>query len=221
MKNLTLSVILDTLFFGFCAFLIAFTLYGYALPFNLRLIFALCTSSLCTILAFKILKDKESKKLKTKKEKQHFEDVITQLNFMDNLEITTFMKGVFDKAQIECEIVNGYLHFPKEKRIALFKYGFRTVGKSDIVRAYNRLKKGYHAEIYGQDFDAETKRFSTLFKGDIILKDANYLYALLKAYDTFPPIKIVFRKNKPTLAQIKENLLNKNRRKTYLGSYPK
>ena len=159
MKNLSISVIFDTLFFSLCAYLLFFAIFSYALPKELSIIFSATSCALAGVLSFRILKQKDNVKRKTKAEKQHFEEVTTQLHFMENAELLSFMKKVFDKANVHSEIVNGYLHFEKEKRIAIFKFGFRPTNKADVVRAYNRLKKGYHAELYSTDFDAETRRF--------------------------------------------------------------
>lgn len=217
MKNLSISVIFDTLFFSFCAYLLFFSLFNYALPRNASIILAITFCAVAGVLSFKILINKDKIKRKTKVEKQRFEEVITQFHFMENAEVLAFMKKVFDKANLLCEVVNGHLHFEKEKRIAIFKFGFRPVGKADVVRAFNRLKKGYQVELYASEFDNETKRFASLFNGDVVLKDANYLFSLLSAYDIFPEIKVVLKKEKLKLKDIKENLLDKSKRKTYLG----
>lgn len=215
MRRLTLSIFADTIFFTFCAFLLLYLLFNYAIPNPYSIILAITGGLICGYLSFLILKGKDAKTKQNKKELLEYEMVLTRLNFMTHQEILAFMQTVFEMEYSTCKIYNNYLLLDNLKRIAIFKFGYLSVNKADIVKAYNKLPKGYVAEIYADKFDQVAKEFASLFNGSVILKDGNALFELLKKHKTFPTKQVPDLKNKRKKFSVNTTLLSYKKRKTY------
>lgn len=215
MKRLTIPLIADTIFFTFCAFLFLFILFNYALPKPFSIILASTGSLICGNLAYLLLQNKNQTSKKNKKQLLEYEKVLTRLNFMTHQEVLAFMLKVFSKEYSNCKIYNNFLLLEEQNKIVLFKFGYLLVGKADVVKAYNKLPKGYTAEIYADKFDLPVKEFASLFNGKVILKDGNTLFELLSKHQIFPEKQIPDLKNKKPIFSLNTNLLNYKKRKAY------
>ena len=215
MKRLTIPLIADTIFFTFCAYLLAFILFNYAFPKPFSIILAITSGLICGYLAFLVLQNKNQTKAKNKNQLLEYKNILTRLNFMTHQEVLSFMQGVFLKEYSNCKIYNNFLLLENQKKIVLFKFGYLSVGKADIVKAYNKLPKEFFAEIYADKFDQVVKEFASLFNGKVVLKDGNALFELLVKHQTFPTKQVPDLKEKRKVFSINTNLFSYKKRKTY------
>lgn len=217
MKKLSLPVVLDGIFVAVASFFISFLIVSFFVERPYSFIISGMLAALFCLLSVKYMSEKRQKETLKKAEKKRFDDVITQLNLMTDKELYDFMQRAFLSLNVLTERKRSCLELKGQSKIAVFKFGYFTVGKADVVFAFNLAKNGEQVEIYSESFSSEIKSFAARFGGKIILKDGFETYDLLKKANTFPEIKFTFTKSKQTLAEIKANLFNKKRAKAYLG----
>jgi hypothetical protein len=139
--------------------LLSLLLLNYFLARPLSIIIAVALSLVASFFAYRFLsKNKNKEKLK-KQEREELENMCTQFNFSSSEKNNEFFTKLFKSLGYNVERKKGGIFF-KDKSVAVFvKFGFTPVGKADVVKFYNELKKEDVGYILAEEFSEEIKFF--------------------------------------------------------------
>ena len=177
----------DLLFTAFISFVLCFVGFAYFLPRNYSVIFSSLLAVIFSILFFITKGKKDKTKYVRKKEQRAVDQTINEIQFLPKSEIIRLFERAFKNKNIPFERKrNGILHVEKNT-VYLFKFGFETVTKADVLRAYNSFKNN-KVNIFSESFSSEVKDFSLRFNGNAILTDKRGVYEFLKSANSLPEI---------------------------------
>lgn len=214
--KITLSFILDAIFTALISFLISLIILSYFLRPPFSIVFSVVFGLLFCLLFIKISTDKQKKNDLSLADKKAKEIMLTQLKLYTPTEQNDFFQKVILAQGKSVERKKGGL-FVKETPFAVFPlFNFDGVKKSEIVRAFNSIKKEQTAYILADDFSLEVKEFAERFDGRIKTVDGEELYKFLSEKNLLPQVKYSFpEKKKAGLLSLK-NLLEKKKSKNFL-----
>lgn len=211
------KLISDTIFFLFLSFTLFLIVLNYFLAQPFSLIFSIVLSLLVALFVVKKSFDNNRiNGIKIKARKQT-EDMITQFNLSSVAENLNFFE----------RFINGLGHDTERKRNAIFlkdknavvflSFGYETVGKSQIVKAFNSVRKNDVAFILSESFCEDAKSFAKRFSGRIVLVDKDDLYLTLSSNNALPENKFSLAPEKEHGLKLFKNLLKKSKAKSYLA----
>lgn len=214
--KITLSFILDAIFTALISFLISLTILSYFLRPPFSIVFSVVFGLLFCLLFIKISTDKQKKNDLSLADKKAKEIMLTQLKLYTPTEQNDFFQKVILAQGKSVERKKGGL-FVKETPFAVFPlFNFDGVKKSEIVRAFNSIKKEQTAYILADDFSLEVKDFAERFDGRIKTVDGEELYKFLSEKDLLPQVKYSFPEKKKLGLSTLKNLLEKKKSKNFL-----
>ncbi len=209
------SLITDTLFLCFIAFILSLVVFNYFVPHPYSLIYSALVSTLITLF-FVSRFDKKHKAERLKREEIKEKDALmSELNFSDRAEQNAIIENALKKAGLDFERKRGIILVKEKDSLILNRFSFNKVNKADIVRAFNLINKSQTAYVFAQDFDQDTINFAERFDGKVVLVGGNKIYKYLKQLDALPENykykQFTERKKKGNL----RNLLDRKKAKTF------
>ena len=215
MRKIPVSVITDTLFTVFIAFILSFVLLNYFTPRPYSLILSGCVAALAALFTLKRLIKKRSKKIQSEEEIRKKNNVLNQLDFSPKAEIITLFEKAFKKNGLISERKKGGLYIADKKIFVHFAFGFDGATKKDVVKAFNCLKKEDTAHIYATEFSPDVIAFAARFNGAIILKDGDFIYDFLNNAETLPKITCTLLDVKPLKKNFIKEIFRKKRARNF------
>ena len=181
------AFISDLLFTAFISFILCFVAFAYFLPRNYSVLFSLLLALIFTILFFLIKGKKDKTKYLRKKEQRAIDQTINEIQFLPKNEIIRLFERAFKNKNITYERKRNCIVHVENNTVYLFKFGFETVTKADVLRAYNSFRNS-KVNIFSESFASDVKDFSLRFDGKVILTDKRGVYEFLKDANSLPEI---------------------------------
>ncbi len=214
MKKFHFSILLDSLFIAFIAFILSFVILNYAVDKPYSYILSGCISALLTLFAVKFFLSSRAKKYGEQLDAENFAQIMAELAYLPHQGTLCLFEKALKEKGYACVRIKNALHATQTECVHFFLFSENAVSKTDIVRAYNRLHNGQKAFIWSETFSKEVRDFADRFSGKILLKTGRSAYNLLKSTDNLP--KITLPKVKARIkANALENLLDKKQAKRY------
>ena len=166
--NITLSTIKYKKIIFFILSLVFFLGYfGYGVSLTLSITF-----SLFFALTFFFISKKRQEKKKTKiKETKNIDELMIELNFLSKQSVYAMFTKAFTSLDKTVEKVSRGLNIKEDKTFIFFAFSFEGITKTDVLKAYNLLKKEYKCLIYTSFCSPETEKFIERFGGIIKLEN--------------------------------------------------
>lgn len=187
MKKSLPVIISDTSFLTFVSFILSFVLFDYLSKKPYSLVFSACFSLLTALLFFKIFTSRAKKKNFAKNRREKISSVFYRLCFETKEKNTLRFMRALQKRGFATERKKGGIYLKNEKTTVFIKFGFDSVNKTDVVKAFNNISENEKAVITAEYFTDEIKDFSRLFGDRIILIDGEKVFNLLEATGELPP----------------------------------
>lgn len=196
MRNVTLTVIIDSIFTAFVTFLLSLVILNYATKPPYNVILALCFCALFTLIAIKFMYTSRKKKHLAEQERKHFELVMSELCYLNVAErIELFEKALISKGYT-CVKNRNALLTTQTNALHFFFFHHKPINKTDVVRAYNRLEKYQKVVIWCQNYPPEVKNFADRFNGKIVLNCGKQAYTLLSSTNNLPQTSLPIQEQK-------------------------
>lgn len=214
--KISLSVILDTLFYMLAGFTLSFVAVNYFLAPPASYVLATTFAIVFTLLFVKISADKRQKKFSSKEKEKRFNDAMTRLNMTSEKTVADLFEKALKKEGLSTEKKKGGVFIPEKNTTAFFFFRFDGVSKTDVVKCFNKIGKNQKAKIYSENFSDEVTAFAARFGGKIILTDGRQAFDLLEKHDLLPKEKIDLDEEEKKRFDF-SRLLDKKRAKSYLA----
>ncbi len=211
MRNI-LPIVLDSLFLFFASLIICVFILNYFLPHPLPVVISLTVSGMICMLGANIFLSRSSKKFIEKQDKKLYAETLIRLNLMKKERLVNLV--VLAMQIKDAKILKDRFYDNNSHTLYLFKFGFETLTKADVVKAFNLTQD--KIVFLCHEYSDEVKSFADRFNGKIILKDGKYLFNLLKERDLLPKNDfsgVYNEKNKPIF---KKRILQKRNAKKFL-----
>lgn len=215
MKKSILTIITDTAFFAFAAFLLFLSVFKRTVKVPFSYILSALLSLLFSLGVFKFLSARRKKGIIKYEEKEKAETALMHLTFMKKTEINELFKKAFIFYGKPFKKTGSLFSVPSEKTVYYVSFGIDGAYKADAVKLYNSLKDGEKGKIFCYSADRETEEFVARFNGRISVIKGERVYSFLKSNDALPDVKI-FPLKKEKKRFDKNVILNKKRAKNYL-----
>lgn len=210
------TIVLDTIFFLFLSFTLSFAVLNFFVERPFSIVFSAVFSMLFSLIAMKKMIDNSIKNRLRKQEKEELNDMLIQLNFSTKSDNNDLFEKLINRLGYQTERKKGGI-FLLEKDVAVFiAFGFNDVGKAEIVKAFNSIRKNDVAYILSETFSQDVTAFASRFMGRIVLVDGKSVYASLKEHDALPEKKYAITPEKQHGFKLFRNLLLKRKAKSYL-----
>ncbi len=187
MKKFLPVIISDTLFLTFVSFILSFVIFDYLSEKPYSLVFSACFSLLTALLFFKIFTSRAKKKNLAENRREKISSIFYRLCFETKEKNTLRFIRALQKRGFETERKKGGIYLKKEMVTVFIKFGFDSVNKTDVVKAFNNISENEKAVIVAENFTDEIKNFSRLFGNRIILIDGEKIFNLLDSTGELPP----------------------------------
>lgn len=210
-----IPLIIDTILSLFLSFILFLLFTNYFFPRPYSIITALILAGLFTLFAFKVLSKNRVKKITKSHDRKEFENTITQLNFMTKAELCDFFEKVLIKKGYSPIKRRNMIYIKDKKALLFFKFGFESVIKSDVLKAFNAKNKNDTSFILSETFSPEVKAFGARFD-KVVLVSAEEIYKYLKDNDSIPEFKYSFNTTKFDRVKAFKSLLDRKKTKTYV-----
>ena len=155
-------------------------------------------------------------KLKRAQEKQK-NTCINALCLLNKIQVVDLFYNAIKKKHPEVIRKNGGLVIESKSVMLYFCFSFDSVSKTDVVRAFNAMPKGYVLYLFADNFSAEITHFINRFNKKIIMVDGAKAYELLKETDLLPKSEIDFSNKKPNFLHSIKGLGQRKNAKRYLS----
>lgn len=208
--------ILDSVFSAFISFIVCFIILNFYIDKPYSIIFSIIISIPIFIIAFDKISKSKSLQLAKKQNQKNLENMCNSLCLLPKPQLIS----LFEKALSIC----GYaptktsqgLSLPKQKAFIYPVFSFDGITKTDIVKAFNCIKKGQVAYIFGKDVSSEISSFIDRFDNSVIFIDQQKIYSLLQKTDCLPKEKPPFKTNKLTFKSFFNPFLNRANAKKFV-----
>lgn len=215
MKKSILTIITDTAFFAFAAYLLFLSVFIRTVKVPFSYIFSALLSLLFSLGVFKFLSVRRKKGIIKHEEKEKAETVLLHLTFMKKTEINELFKKAFMFYGKPFKKTGSLFSVPSEKTVYYVSFGIDGAYKADAVKLYNNLKDGEKGKIFCYSVSRENEEFCARFNGRISVVDGEKVYAFLKSNAALPDVKFTPLKREKKRFD-KTVILNKKRAKNYL-----
>lgn len=210
------TVFLDVLFFLFLSFSLSFAVLNFFVDRPFSIVFSAVFAALFSLIATRKMIDNFVKTRLKKQEKEELDDMLIQFNFSTKTDNNDLFEKLINRLGYQTERKKGGI-FLTEKTAAVFvAFGFNDVGKSEIVKVFNSIRKNDVAYILSETFSQDVTSFAARFMGRIILVDGKTVYTSLKSHDALPEKKYAITPEKQHGLKLFRNLLLKRKAKSYL-----
>ncbi len=186
MKKFSIAAISDVFFIAVASFFISLIFFNYFVIFPINLVAAGCVSGLSAVLGAKLVSVRGEKKKLSAAESAEFADFSIRINVMPDKEVINLAKTVAEKRGYKSEVKNGGLYFKDERLYAFFKFGFDTLTKADVVKAFNKLEADDRAILVSENPNEEIKTFAARFDGKIEISDGKEFFIAVKSAELLP-----------------------------------
>ena len=181
MKNLKLSIALDSLFIFISAFFLTFAVIRYSgARFALSLVLSILISLLlgCIFLVYLIVRnDKSSLKLN---EENNVWLLKTELCFMDKQNLLELFLKFYKQSGFKAEIQNNYIILPEKKCQVFLTFTYEKTDTTKIIKFYKQTKKEYKTVVLGIEFTTDAISLVNDLSLRIKLFDLEKVYLALK-----------------------------------------
>ena len=210
--KITLSIIVDTLFSAFIAFVLSFIVLFYFMPRTFAIAYAVLLALLFSLVVFKYLFDKKSKVNSNKKSIRLFENAIIQLNLYSKEEQILVLSKLLNKLDHKFTKTKDFLIL-ENKSVAIFPlFSFDKITKTHIVKVFNSVNANFVSYILSAEYSQEIIDFANRFNGKIQLVDGKAFFSALFAHDILPKEKINFAPNQKLSLKSFLNLFDKRQK---------
>lgn len=215
MKN-KLSFFLDLIFIAVAVFILSVVLFNYFIPYPFSITYSICVCLTILLIFYKKSKRKYSAvKLKRSEEKECLE-LMNDLTFYTKAQQNTLLEKALAKHELNFEKRQGNIYLKECKALIFCQFGVTPVGKKEIIKAFNLIKKDETAYIIGESFSKDVEDFALRFNGKIILANGNSFYKYLKEKDCLPKPKYSHLQTPKKKGSFKNLLLKQNSKKFFL-----
>lgn len=215
MKKISIATVSDVFFIAVASFFISLIIFNYFAVYPLNLVAAGSISGLSAIVFAKLVSLRGEKKKISAADAAKYADFSIKINVMPEKEVINFAKAVAEKLGYKSELKSGGLYFKNERLFAFFKFGFDTLAKADVVKAFNKIGKGDRAILVSESPNEEIKTFAARFDGRLEISDGKNFFEAAKSAELLPKTGFTLlpeKKGKGNFAL----LLDRKKAKNYL-----
>lgn len=214
--KISLSIILDTVFYFVAGFFLAFIAFNFFLTRPASYVISATFALIFTIFGVKSSIDKSQKKFSSKEKEKVFNTVMTFLAISGDKTVSDLFDKLFKAEGFSTEKRRGGIFIAQKNTVAFFKFGFDEVTKTDIVKCFNKIGKSQKTEIFSENFSEEVKEFAVRFGGKVILTDGRETFSRLENHSLLPKSDFTLSNDKKSKFSL-GRLLNKKRAAHYLA----
>lgn len=147
-------------------------------------------------------------------DRERLENALNSLSLMTDEELCAYFLRLFELMRLSARAENGRIFLEDRNAEVRFYFTFSPAYAGRVIDFYKETGKGRNLIVLGREFTEEITSLADRFAGRIIPVDGAELYALMKNYEYFPPVKAELKKEKPALS-LPRALLSKKRAKQY------
>ncbi len=215
MKVLSFSFFSDLIFVFVASFLLSQVFANYFLTYPLSLVLSTCFGLLCVLVAFKVFYTKKSKRINEQKNKELRDNILNQLCFYTKPALLSLFEKAYKATDNEVVKYTTHLFLPNKNQLIFLHFNFDGIVKADVVKAFNKLKKGQTALLIAQSFSDEVSTFASRFNDRINLLSEEETFSLLNESGLVPEIKCALKPEKKKRATIKNFFLKSNSKRYF------
>ena len=215
MKKISIATVSDVFFIAVASFFISLIFFNYFAIFPINLVAAGSVSGLSAVIGAKLVSKRGEKKKLSAAEAEKYADFSVRINVMPEKEVINLAKAIAEKLGYKSELKSGGLYFKNERLFAFFKFGFDTLTKADVVKAFNKIDIGDRAILVSGSLSEEIKAFAARFDGRLEISDCKDFFAAAKSAELLPKTGFTLlpeKKGKGNFAL----LLDRKKAKNYL-----
>ena len=215
MKKISIAAVSDVFFIAVASFFISLIFFNYFAAFPINLVAAGSVSGLSAVFGAKLVSVRGEKKKLSAADAEKYADFSVRINVMPEKEVISLAKAISEKRGYKSEVKRGGLYFKDERLYAFFKFGFDTLTKADVVKAFNKIGKGDRAILVSESPNEEIKTFAARFDGRLEISDGKDFFAATKSAELLPKTGFTLlpeKKGKGNFAL----LLDRKKAKNYL-----
>lgn len=186
MKNFSLASFFNIIIATFIFFILSLAFFLGYFKYAVAISLSITLSLLFALIYFFFSKKKQQAKRIKNKEAKNIDELMIELNFISKQNLYSTFTKAFNAKNKTVEKVNRGLYLKEDKTLIFFVFSFEGVTKSDVLQAYNMLKKEDKCLIYSSFCSPETEKFIERFGGLIQLENKKNIYSLLKDASLLP-----------------------------------
>ena len=215
MKSLVIAIV-DSLFSAFIAFIVAFILLNFYLERPLSIILSIIISLPVFFIALKRINGQRSLSSIKKQTQKKIDNTNCLLCFLEKSKLFSVFEEALTKKGYTVTNKKYGLFIESEHALIIPIFNFDSITKTDIVKAYNYLKKDHTAYVFGNTVSAELSAFIQRFNNRVVFIGGEKTYALLEQTNCLPQNNLPLSINTLTIKKVVSTLLSKVNSKKFL-----
>lgn len=215
MKSLIIAII-DSLFSAFIAFIVAFIFLNFYLERKLCIILSVIISLPVFFIALKRINEQRSLAFIKKQTQKKIDKTNCLLCFLEKTKLFSLFEDALTKKGYTVINKKYGLLIENENALIIPIFNFDEITKTDVVKAYNYLKKEQTAYIFGNSVSAELSSFIQRFNNKVMFIGGEKTYSLLEQTNCLPQNDLPLSINTLTIKKAIATLLSKVNSKKFL-----
>ena len=186
MKNFSFAIISNVISLLLISFTISFFIFNYFFNYKLAIMFSVIVSLISVVIYIAFATKKKIKEQNQRNKNKDIEQTFIELNFRKKSDIYSLFIKAFTKLDKLPKKINNGIYLKKDNAFIYFAFGFEGVSKTDVLKAYNLIKKGEKAIIYSSYCSEEIKNFAKRFNNAVQIESKQNIYSILESTDSLP-----------------------------------
>ena len=215
MKSLVIAIV-DRLFSAFIAFIVAFILLNFYLDRPLAIILSVIISLPVFFIALKRINEQRSLFSIKKQTQKKIDKTTCLLCFLEKSKLFSVFEDALTKKGYSVTNKKYGLLLESENALVIPIFNFDNITKTDVVKAYNYLKKDQTAYVFGNTITADLSAFIQRFNNRVVFIGGEKTYALLEQTACLPQNDLPLSINTLTIKKVISTLLSKVNSKKFL-----
>ena len=215
MKSLIIAII-DSLFSAFIAFIVAFIFLNFYLERKLCIILSVIISLPVFFIALKRINEQRSLAFIKKQTQKKIDKTNCLLCFLEKTKLFSLFEDALTKKGYAVINKKHGLLIESENALIIPIFNFDEITKTDVVKAYNYLKKGQTAYLFGNSISSELSSFIQRFNNKVVFIGGEKIYSLLEQTNCLPQNDLPLSINTLTIKKAIATLLSKVNSKKFL-----
>lgn len=212
MKNIKISIVLDTAFVFFAVgIFMTVLLRFYGTNLSISLILSLIIALGVASMWYHFARKKHLKYNLKKTEEEKLVKIINELCLISDEKRIAFFSELLNNAGLKHIVREKTLYISEKKTVVGFYYTFLQPHEKYVIELYKKLGKGQSLIIFGNNWNNDFLRLSERFGGRIRLIGEAELFTLMKKYNTELPITNKLKEEKKKDFILFKLLFNKKR----------
>lgn len=214
---LTLPIaIIDSMFSAFLSFIACFIILNFYIDKPYSIIFSIAISIPILIIAYQKITKNRKASLLNKETQKNIENMACNLCFLEKNQLLSLFEKALTSKSYQVEVKNNGLFLQKQHAYISPIFSFDGITKTDVVRVFNRIKKGETAYILGREISSEVAQFIQRFDNRVVFIGQEKVYSFLQECNCLPKDKLPIKTKKLDLKQMLLPFISRANSKKFL-----